>query len=302
MIKNWINHLLKNVRVSRAAHDVAPNVRTVCLLLGPYRNLTTLTASILFLHPRCQVLNHAGDNIFNNPNHDFLLDPSEARLNRFLGLALELSREGVMGNRGGSITASHAFRADHAMPQLYKESGLPMVKDRIESLVWKESLLVANHLRAHHVELKTLLEKLPRLRFLQPIRNPMDCAVSCMKEKYKLFQELPPSPSVEDVLGAILDEYAWMADAWQKRPDQFFVFYEHSFDSEMLRKLAGFLELEPDPRWIELALRAFDMKSRYDHPPARVDFFRAQVNARLSGHPEFARQLLRFISETESIP
>ena len=36
----------------------------VCLTPGPYRNLTTLTVSVLYLHPDYQVLNHAGTRLF----------------------------------------------------------------------------------------------------------------------------------------------------------------------------------------------------------------------------------------------
>ena len=50
------------------------DIESVCLTLGPYRNLTTLTASVLFLHPNCQVLNHAGIRIYGNRQIDFLWD------------------------------------------------------------------------------------------------------------------------------------------------------------------------------------------------------------------------------------
>ncbi len=40
--------------MSTTANGLA--IRSVCLTLGLYRNLTTLTASVLALHTRCQVL------------------------------------------------------------------------------------------------------------------------------------------------------------------------------------------------------------------------------------------------------
>ncbi|MHB8529324.1 MAG: hypothetical protein ACYC8V_07420, partial [Caulobacteraceae bacterium] len=42
---------------------IVDGVRRTAVILGPYRNLTTLTASVLALHPQCQVLNHASDRI-----------------------------------------------------------------------------------------------------------------------------------------------------------------------------------------------------------------------------------------------
>lgn len=85
------------------------NVRSVCLFLGPYRNLTTLTASILFLHPYIQVLNHAGMRIFGNKKVDFLQDFNKETFDRFTQFAITISGKGYKGVLGGSITYGHAF-------------------------------------------------------------------------------------------------------------------------------------------------------------------------------------------------
>ncbi|MEM7479491.1 MAG: hypothetical protein AAF483_31280, partial [Planctomycetota bacterium] len=63
--------------------------QSVCLALGPYRNLTTLTAATLFLHPNCQVLNHAGSRIYGNTEVDFLADYSRERFDRFIQFAIQ---------------------------------------------------------------------------------------------------------------------------------------------------------------------------------------------------------------------
>ena len=83
--------------------------QSVCLTLGPYRNLTTLTAATLFLHPNCQVLNHAGKRIFGNRKVDFLSDYSKDKLDRFIQFAIKISSKGQRGKLGGSIIYSHAF-------------------------------------------------------------------------------------------------------------------------------------------------------------------------------------------------
>ena len=44
------------------------DLRSVCLMLCPYRNLTTLTASMAALHEHWQVLNHV---IFADPRLNF---------------------------------------------------------------------------------------------------------------------------------------------------------------------------------------------------------------------------------------
>ena len=59
-------------------------LRTVGLILGPYRNLTTLTASVLSLHPECQALNHAGPRLLKG-RLDFIQDVR--RLDRFCNAA-----------------------------------------------------------------------------------------------------------------------------------------------------------------------------------------------------------------------
>jgi hypothetical protein len=274
-----------------------PQVRSVCLTLGPYRNLTTLTASILFLHPRCQVLNHAGGEILGVRDFDFLLHPDTETLANFVARAIQLSRHGVRGQAGGSITASHAFGEGHEMGRLYAESGLPAVKPTIECVVWKESLVVANYLREHQVEVGALLDALPPLRFLQPVRNPLDCAVSSLKQKYKLFRGLPANPSVEQVLEAILEEYAWFASLERERPGRFFAFYEYDFTAVVLRNLADFLDLEADDEWIGRACRAFQLKPGYEHPPDRVDFYRRRVGEIFATAPHWRERLLRFVAD-----
>ena len=59
------------------------NINSIVCLLGPYRNLSTLTASIAALHPNCQVLNHAGEKILNNDSLDFFLTTQALSLIHF---------------------------------------------------------------------------------------------------------------------------------------------------------------------------------------------------------------------------
>lgn len=85
------------------------NLKTACFALGPYRNLTTLTAALLFLHPRCQVPNHGSDRILPNPDVNFLIEYGTEKFDAFVRYAIELSAEGTRGRHGGSIMLSHAF-------------------------------------------------------------------------------------------------------------------------------------------------------------------------------------------------
>jgi len=277
--------------------DVA-GVRSVCLTLGPYRNLTTWTAATLFLHPHVQVLNHAGNRILGQPEVDLLDDFSPAKLTRFLQYAVQLSGGGRRGDFGGSITHSHAFDEGHAMKEAFDEAGLPEVKEEIQSLFWKESLQINNQVRKRDLSLADLLAADARLRFLQPIRNPLDAAVSNIQTgHFKRLRGLRKveEPSVNRVVRAILFELKWYADNRAQMPDRYFHFFEHSLSRDTLVQLAAFLEVEPDEKWLDLAESAMEIKPGYDHEPAVVDRYRKLVGESFAEHPELKAGLLAFV-------
>jgi hypothetical protein len=68
------------------------------MTLGPYRNLTTLTASVLFLHPNCQVLNHAGNRIFGDEELDFIANYNNEIFEAFTRYAIYISQKGTRGD------------------------------------------------------------------------------------------------------------------------------------------------------------------------------------------------------------
>lgn len=276
------------------------SVETVCLALGPYRNLTTLTAATLFLHPNCQVLNHASDRIFGVEEIDFLPDFSRQKLDRFTQFAIRISAKGKQGDYGGSITYSHAFDAAHNMQELHESTDSGLLKENINSLFWKESLRTSNLIRQKGIDLTDIFDKDERLRFLLPIRNPMDCAISNLKTGHvQYFEDLDENPSPTDVLKEILDEIRWFATLQKKNPERFFYFFEHDISSQMLTRLAEFLHLDADERWIANALAAMKIKSGYDHDRELVDFYRNTVNVNFKEFPQLSEGLLRFIDNSD---
>lgn len=277
--------------------DVA-GVRSVCLALGPYRNLTTWTAATLFLHPHVQVLNHAGNRILDQPEVDILEDFSPEKLTRFTQYAVQLSGGGRRGDFGGSITHSHAFDEGQPMKAAYEEAGLPEVKEEIQSLFWKESLSINNQIRKRDLSPADLLAADARLRFLQPIRNPLDAAVSNIQTgHYKRLRGLRKveEPSVNRVVRAILFELKWYADNRAVMPARYFHFFEHSLSRDTFVDLAAFLDLAPDERWLDLAESATEIKPGYDHEPAIVDRYRKLVDQSFDEHPELKAGLLAFV-------
>lgn len=270
-------------------------VEAVCLILGPYRNLTTMTASALFLHPRCQVLNHAGIRIFGNSEIDFLRDYSREKLDRFIQYAITISGKGQRGYRGGSITYSHAFESRHEMKEIFDKSGLDLIKKQIKCLLWKEPLRTANVIREEHVDLGNIFETEDRLRFLLPIRNPLDCAVSNMNTGHvKLFQGLDKNSSVFEVVQAILDEIFWFAELKKRFPDRFFIFTEHEISHEMLVDLAEFMQLDPDKTWITNALSAMKIKSGYKHDSKLILFYQEYIRHKGAKFPDLSKRLAAF--------
>ena len=192
------------------------SLRSVCIFMGPYRNLTTLTSALLNLHPHCQVLNHAAMRVLDDDAINFLSHYSDERFGRFCSFAIEESQGGKRGDYGGSITLSHAF--DHeVMSSAYEERyGGNLRKDEVRSIVWKDSQRLTNFLRDNKL-LDQALESNEKIRFLMPIRNPMDCAISNSNSR-KSEHLLSRGGSLHDVLGAVCREIAWFQQQKQRLP------------------------------------------------------------------------------------
>lgn len=291
----------KEIEFLRARRVDIKDLRSVCLTLGPYRNLTTLTAGIVALHPNCQALNHAGERIFNSKQLNFFSDYTDEKFDMFARYAIYASGRGREGPYGGSVTYSHAFGNQHKLTEMYKSAyGDQLMKDTIHCLFWKESMAVSTYIRAHSVDLGNILSRNNKLRFLMPVRNPLDCAVSNVKffggtEQLDEFFMLKNRQNVLiKVLEAILDELRSFLDWQEQYPKRFFYYFEHEFERETLLNLAEFLDVEPDEKWCENSLEAFDMKSRYQHAEATVDLYNKFVEEKFAIFPEASAKLLQF--------
>jgi hypothetical protein len=295
-VRLFLLRLSKRRDLAAARNLPIEDVRTVCLFLGPYRNLTTLTASILFLHPNCQVLNHAANRIFHDSRTDFFDGYDDEKFDTFVRYAIYASGGGGRGMLGGSITHSHAFDEGHVTRELFESTGSKLIKEKIYSLIWKESLRTSNRIRKTGIDLGTIFAKNSRLRFLLPVRNPIDCAVSNIKSGHaKLFPGLDPDAPVEKVVEAILDEFKWVRSWERKHPDRFFIYFEPEFAEETLVRLADFLKVEMNEEWKRNALAAFEIKKRYEHPEPLAMHYRRLVHERFGGDPDFSAKLLRFV-------
>ena len=284
----------KKIIFSSRNIDVS-SINTLVCLAGPYRNLTTLTASIAALHPNCQVLNHAQESILPHQEVDFFSDYSFDKWQRFLQYGLYISLGGARGRIGGSILHSHAFDHENVIGLYKKRYGESLIKDHIQSILWKEGLYLANHLKKHNVNPLSLIEKQSRLKFLLPIRNILDCAVSNKNTKLAyIFNDIDKNSSLKEIISAILEEHLAFFIQQQKSPSHFFYFFEHSFDKETLKAYCHFANIPYDDQWAQDVLSIFDMKSKYEHNNELISFYKKEVQIKFDNYPEIKEKLLDF--------
>lgn len=274
------------------------NLNSVAVILGPYRNLTTLTASVLFLHPNIQVLNHAGIRILGRKQLDFLSNYCEDVFRNFCRYALWASRGGRRGSYGGSIALSHAFERA-GLREIFRQrfKGKP-AKSKIKSIVWKESQKIANHIKKQEVNLDRILRN-SKILFILPIRNPLDCAKSNIRTGLKKYID-DANGGVRKVLRAILMEFQWVLKLEERWPQSIFHFYEYEFNGEMLCRLAKALKVRPVENWIQDVLQCTRITSRYSHSDHLIEYYMSLVDEIFSSNRDIANRFKRFV-QTDAI-
>jgi hypothetical protein len=295
--REMVAALNRNIDYHRSKKiDVHPdNVQTVCLFLGPYRNLTTFTASIIYLHPSSQVLNHAGDSVLSFKPVNFLKDYSDKKFDNFVKYAIYLSQCEQGLRQGGSITFSHAFTEFEAMRDTYKKRyGNQLLKTNIQSVTWKESMRVSNFVKRNQIDLLELCAKNSRLRFLMPIRNPLECALSNRRRPEGKLLVADSKFSLEAILESILRQVAWIMELYDANPDQFFFYYESELDHKILSSLANFLDLELDEAWIQDSLSTYEPKPRSIYDRTLLDHYFSLLQTLFEKHPEAKEKLAKF--------
>ncbi len=296
MIGRYIKQFfIKPLELAKTKDIDVGGVETVAVILGPYRNLTTLTVGIAALHPNCQVLNHAGQRILPFKKLNFFKNQSRVTFTRFLKYAIYSSGGGKRGDYGGSITYSHAFTRPK-LKELYRARyGDKLVKDNIKCLFWKESLRVSNYIKKRRIDLISLIDKTPELRFIMPVRNPLDCAKSNLKTGHARFiRGLNERAGIKETVSAILDEHLWFLKLKDERDKNFFYFFQNDLSKDALGDFASFLRIEPDEKWLDDAMAVYNLKSSYSHPPDLIEHYKSEVEAKFGYYTKFAEKLLEF--------
>ena len=287
------------IREVEPGAEITPEqLESVCILLGPYRNLTTLTCSVLSLHPQCVVLNHAGVRMLKNRRLNFLANYSADKFGEFVRYAGFASRGGMRGTYGGDIRLSGAFQRAPMQEAYARLQG--RARGPATCLVWKDSHLVTNFLRAARVDVPGLLKRNDKIRFLLPIRNPIDCAISNLRTGHVNFfgmhRGISPASPVENVVGAVLDEIAWFVGLQEGSgfPERFFFYFEHGMGRSVLEKLLGFLGLPRDEAYLAVAADVFEASSEVRREARVVALYADQVSQKFQRYPGMREALLRF--------
>lgn len=278
------------------AEEQISELKTVALFLGPYRNLTTLTAAILFLHPECQVLNHAGERVLSDARFNFLEAYSPEKFQAFMEHALRLSQGGARGQFGGSIALSHAF-AEHAPTRdaYFARFGSKLLKSNIRSLVWKESQRVTQILRAQESLLDELFEQNEELRFLLPIRNPIDCANSIRRVGLRRIYGIEGEADLRDVIDLVLDDMHWILNKAEQYPGRFFYYFQHHMGAETLEAMADFLGLSKDQRWIQDTLSIYKLRPPYAYEDKVMKHYAKRIRSLFKGSKELINQFMSLV-------
>ena len=263
----------------------------LALLLGPYRNLTTLTASVLSLHPECQVLNHAADRILADPAVNFFADPRPEVLERFITAAVAASAGGRRGDFGGSILHSHAFDNDRLRELYAGRYGDATIKREATRLVWKDSMRIQRLLMAKPGLFERLCEVFDDFRFILPIRAPADCAASNLQTGHIAHLGGSRHDSPQAAIDRILDAHAFVLALADQRPDRIFVFTQEEAGTRTFEEMAAFLGVAPEARWLGDVSTAWQMQRAYDHPADVTAHVLTSARARLGRWPDVLRRM-----------
>ena len=292
-----IYFFLKQEREIRKSNDIdISDIKTICLVFGPYRNLTSLSATMAVLHPNCQVLNHAQRRILPHKKVNFFMNYSETRFNRFIKYAIQISLSGKRGIVGGSILHSHAFDKLDVKEKYKNRFGDKLLKEKINCLFWKEGLHLQNHFLENNINTIDLINKNKKIVFILPIRNPLDCAMSNQNTGMSnIFHHINPNSTYQEILKSVLDNFLLFFNYQKKLSSNFFHYYQHSFNESTLKEFCNYLDLPFDESWKNDVLDIYNIKESYPHKKEDIEFYKEYVSTNFKDFPDEMEKLLQFI-------
>jgi hypothetical protein len=274
----------------RATRSAASQLKTVGILVGPPRNFATLTATISGLHPECCAFDQAGERFFS-PRRDFLTHYSDKRLRAFCAGAL---KESCIGPR---TRVAHHFDRFNLQSLDHDRLTKSAATDPPTCLVWKDPLLATTRIRSSDSSIIELLDSAPKLRFILPIRNPLDCAISNLRNSHMEGAE----DIAEDrtrTLARILEMISWVAALEVRHPDRFLTLFQDDTPEKVAGGLLRLLSLRDDPQWRDSVGVAFKIHGNpYTHGPEMYDAFESGVESYFRCLPGVASRLKALVGE-----
>ncbi len=239
------------------------NIKTILIIIGSYRNLTTLVASIMSLHPNCQVLNHAGRRVIQKNKLDFLNNSNAEKINNFLNFAIYASQYGKRGSYGGAIFHSHAYDNDLVRKKYFNRYSSKL-KNQVSCIFWKDSQLIMNKIKDEG-QLKKIFKSGTEIeiKFIMPIRNSINCVKSNLKTGHYKFY-FPSIPPIEKCVEVVFEQYLFFLNMQAEYPNNFMYFFEDEIIS-ILPNLAKFAQLSPDSKWIKDVSDVVRIKGNYEN-------------------------------------
>ena len=268
-------------------------IKTVCIFLGPYRNLTTFSAALMSLHPNSQVLNHAAERVFGKESIDFFKNPSQEIFTNFLSFAILESLQGQRENYGGAIFLAHAYDSEK-MRSAYNSAYDSWLKEKIECLVWKDSHAILNYIRKEQIDMESLLHFQQQIKFVLPIRHPLDCIKSNLKMNM-IHHFNAPSTKYEDLLEVLFEDYLFFLKLQKKYPNHFFTIFQNRY-LDQIEELRQFLELTPSKKWLGMVHSVFSINKKA--PPKRdlLRMCQQLIDAKFVEFPHFQKELSLLVS------
>jgi len=264
------------------------------ILLGPYRNLTTLTTALLSLHPSVIAYNHG---LVRMPKSvRFYEDPSNQRkYQNFIQYILNNYQSGHRGTKGGDIRKCHAFDRKHETMYNLKQT-TDFEKKSPSVIVWKESGRLISYFRRNGKfksfdRIEKLLRANPDVYFLRPVRNLPDCVQSNMDRKHARFTDFNPDdyPKAHDERNAFLrwcmNDLIWFLKLEYCYPDRFLHFNESEFPIQKIFQMIK----QPNPKsplnqsYYEKVHQGFDVIPKPFKPKLHrefMNFYRQRMNNR----------------------
>ena len=249
-------------------------------MLGPYGNLTTLYGNTLALHPSIFGLMdrdhlppeaefYTGENV--REKYDAFLKFVESRM-----VNLDLTGQGSFGTAHfSSLGTNHP-----AAKELGKLYGYR--RHNPEFFIWKEPGFLTSEIRKNKC-IHALLNKLPDIVFVRPVRNPLHCLqTNLVNDHYKLYDDT----SQGEPLGKeramyppalchwYLRDLDWFLDLQAWYPERFILHFENDKFEELMAKL----NISCGSQWLKLANQyAGNIRPRESNV-ALAEHFREAIN------------------------